>query len=282
MSHVVWSERRLDGYGVFGVVCTPDRPMRVHRHVLSRNGAITFDWLSFASRSSFALSNFSLCISGNPAPITSGSGSSCIDSCGDMAEVTSGSPAPIGLGTLSLSLPSSSVWMSSDLTRGMRFSIVLGVLLPPLPPLPPLPAPPEPPPPPVAFPCSGCISIDSLLRLVEDTDLTEKVTRLHRGQHLAGFAQHLQDAVGYDEHLPGDLALPADRVARREDTQGSVDVTAALYPATRPAVVVPSEYAPLHTTWYLWQSFKLQTVGVAVRDDVAHLTNDGRKNEDTN
>uniref|UniRef100_A0A8W7PA47 Uncharacterized protein n=1 Tax=Anopheles coluzzii TaxID=1518534 RepID=A0A8W7PA47_ANOCL len=29
-----------------------------------------------------------LCISGNPAPITSGSGSSCIDSCGDMAEVT--------------------------------------------------------------------------------------------------------------------------------------------------------------------------------------------------
>lgn len=52
---------------------------------------------------------------------------------------------------------------------------------------------------------------------IQDADLAEEIAGLHRRQHATRLTQHLEDAVGDDEHLPGDLALPTNRVAGRED-----------------------------------------------------------------
>lgn len=52
---------------------------------------------------------------------------------------------------------------------------------------------------------------------IQDTYFTKKIASLHGGEHLARLAQDLQDAVRNDEHFPGHLALPANRIARRED-----------------------------------------------------------------
>lgn len=78
----------------------------------------------------------------------------------------------------------------------------------------------------------------------------------------------------------------------REQTKGGVDVTPALYPAARPAVVVPPEYPSLHTARHLvvphvglgavQEPLELETVRVPVRDDVADLADDGREYEDAN
>lgn len=51
--------------------------------------SLTLDcWLSLELFSSLAFSNFSRCSNGKPAPITSGSGSSWIEACGDMVDET--------------------------------------------------------------------------------------------------------------------------------------------------------------------------------------------------
>jgi hypothetical protein len=49
---------------------------------------LTLDWFSLSIFSSFAFSIFNLWNKGRPAPITSASGSSCMDSCGDIVLVT--------------------------------------------------------------------------------------------------------------------------------------------------------------------------------------------------
>lgn len=47
----------------------------------------TFEWHSFAKRSSFAFNSFKRCNNGKPAPISSRSGSSCMDCCGETADL---------------------------------------------------------------------------------------------------------------------------------------------------------------------------------------------------
>ena len=74
-----------------------------------------------------------------------------------------------------------------------------------------------------------------------------------------------------------------------QEAERGVDVTAPLYSAPRPAVVVPAQHPPLHTTRNLvvahvrlcavQQPLELQPVGVAIRNDVAHLADDRREDE---
>lgn len=39
-----------------------------------------------------------------------------------------------------------------------------------------------------------------------------------------------------------------------EQTQGSIDVAATLYPTSGPGVIIPAQYAAFHASWYLKKS----------------------------
>lgn len=54
---------------------------------------------------------------------------------------------------------------------------------------------------------------------VQNPDLPEKVSCLHGGEDLTGFAEDLQDSIRYDEHFPGHFSLSTYRVSGSEDVR---------------------------------------------------------------
>lgn len=77
-----------------------------------------------------------------------------------------------------------------------------------------------------------------------------------------------------------------------QKAQGGVDIAAALYSPTRPAVIIPAQHSSLHSARHfvvphvslgsIQQSLELESVCITIRYHISNLTHDCGEYEDAN